>query len=65
LSEVLARAAEAGQRAGMIDPEADPAVLGDLILAIHRGTEALGRGGAEEPALRALVETFVAQLRTN
>ena len=63
LSEVLARAVEAGQRAGTIDPEPDPRVLGDLILAVHRGTEALGRGGAEEPALRALVEMFVAQLR--
>jgi TetR/AcrR family transcriptional repressor of nem operon len=63
LSAVLARAVEAAQRAGTVDAEADPRVLGDLILAVHRGTEALGRGGAEEPALRALVETFVAQLR--
>jgi TetR/AcrR family transcriptional regulator, transcriptional repressor for nem operon len=64
LSAVLASAVEAAQRAGDIERGADPRALGDLILAVHRGTEALGRGGAQEPALRALAETFVAQLRT-
>jgi TetR/AcrR family transcriptional repressor of nem operon len=64
LSAVLGHAVEAAQRAGDVDPDGDPRVLGDLILAVHRGTEALGRGGAEGPALRALVETFVAQLRS-
>jgi AcrR family transcriptional regulator len=64
LSAVLERAVEAAQRAGDVDADADPRALGDLILAVHRGIEALGRGGAEEPALRALVETLMAQLRT-
>jgi TetR/AcrR family transcriptional repressor of nem operon len=64
LSSVLERAVEAAQRAGDVDADADPRALGDLILAVHRGIEALGRGGAEEPALRALVETLMAQLRT-
>lgn len=64
LSAVLTRAAEAAQRAGDIDPDADPRALGDLILAVHRGVEALGRAGSEESPLQALVETFVAQLRT-
>ena len=59
LSEVFARAVEAAQRAGDIDPAADARALADLILAVHRGTEALGRGGAQEPALRALVEAFM------
>jgi AcrR family transcriptional regulator len=63
MSAVFARAVEGAQRAGDIDPQADPRALGDLILAVHRGTEALGRGGAEEPALRALVETFLDRLR--
>jgi AcrR family transcriptional regulator len=62
LSAVLARTVEAAQRAGTIDPEADPVALGDLILAVHRGTEALGRGGAQEPTLVALVETFMGSL---
>jgi TetR/AcrR family transcriptional regulator, transcriptional repressor for nem operon len=64
LSAVFARAVEAAQRAGDIDPSADPRAVGDLILAVHRGTEALGRGGAEEPALRTLVETFLASLQS-
>jgi AcrR family transcriptional regulator len=63
LSEVFARVVEAAQRAGDIDPAADSHAVADLILAVHRGTEALGRGGAEEPALRALVEAFMAALR--
>jgi TetR/AcrR family transcriptional repressor of nem operon len=62
LSAVFARTVEAAQRAGDVDPQADPHALGDLILAVHRGTEALGRAGAGEPALRTLVETFMASL---
>ncbi|MDA0161564.1 TetR/AcrR family transcriptional regulator [Solirubrobacter ginsenosidimutans] len=64
LSAVFARAVEGAQRAGDLDPSTDPRAVGDLILAVHRGTEALGRGGAEEPALRTLVETFLASLRS-
>jgi hypothetical protein len=63
LSAVLAAAVEGAQRAGDIDPRADPRVLGDLILAVHRGIEALGRGGADEPALCAVAEAFMASLR--
>jgi AcrR family transcriptional regulator len=55
-------AVEAAQRAGDIDPAADSRALGDLLLAIHRGTEALGRGGADEAALRGLVEAALAGL---
>jgi len=60
LSAVLAGAVEGAQRAGHIDPAADPRALGDLTLAVHRGIEALGRGGAQEPALCAIAETFMA-----
>ena len=55
-------AVEAAQRAGDIDPDADADALGDLMLAIHRGTEALGRGGADEAHLRALVEAALSGL---
>jgi len=55
-------AIEAAQRAGDIDPAADARALGDLLLAIHRGTEALGRGGADELSLRRLVEAALAGL---
>jgi TetR/AcrR family transcriptional repressor of nem operon len=53
---------EAAQRAGDIDPAANSRVLGDLLLAIHRGTEALGRAGADETSLESLVEAALAGL---
>ena len=62
LGLVYAAAVEAAQRAGDIDPAANSRALGDLLLAIHRGTEALGRGGADEPSLRRLVEAALAGL---
>jgi AcrR family transcriptional regulator len=62
LSAAYSSAVQAAQRAGDIDPAADPRVLGDLLLAIHRGTEALGRGGAGESALQGLVEAALAGL---
>jgi TetR/AcrR family transcriptional repressor of nem operon len=55
-------AIEAAQRAGDIDPAANSRTLGDLLLAIHRGTEALGRAGADETSLRLLVEAALAGL---
>ena len=64
ISAVLARAVEGAQRAGDIDQGADPRSLAGVVLALHRGTEALGRGGAREPELVALVETFMTSLRT-
>lgn len=57
-----AGAVAAAQRAGDLAPSADPHALGDLLLAVDRGTEALGRGGLDEASLRALVETAVAGL---
>jgi TetR/AcrR family transcriptional repressor of nem operon len=62
LGAVYTRAIEAAQRAGDIDPAADPRPLGDLVMAVHRGVEALGRGGGEEGSLRALVEAFMVTL---
>jgi TetR/AcrR family transcriptional repressor of nem operon len=62
LANVYADAVRAAQRAGEIAPDVDPRALGDLVLAIHRGTEALGRGGADEPTLRGIVETALAGL---
>jgi TetR/AcrR family transcriptional regulator, transcriptional repressor for nem operon len=55
-------AVEAAQRAGDIEPTADASALGNLLLAVHRGTEALGRGGAHEAALRSAVEAALAGL---
>ena len=38
---------EQAQRAGHIDPAADPEVLGGLILTTHRGLEALAKAGVD------------------
>jgi len=62
LRRAYAGAVEAAQRAGDLAPTADPHALGDLLLAVDRGTEALGRGGLDEASLRALVEAAVAGL---
>ena len=62
LARTYTQAIEAAQRAGDIDPDAAADALGYLLLAIHRGTEALGRGGADEAHLRALVEAALAGL---
>jgi AcrR family transcriptional regulator len=63
LGGVYSSAVEAAQRAGEIAPEADARVMGGVVLAIHRGTEALGRGGADETTLRAIVEGALVVLR--
>jgi AcrR family transcriptional regulator len=62
LANVYADAVRAAQRAGELAPGADPNALGSFLLAVHRGTEALGRGGADEPTLRTIVETALAGL---
>lgn len=62
LQETLAVDIEAAQRHGDIDPSADPRQLADLILAVTRGIEALGKAGQEETTLRAIAETAIAVL---
>jgi TetR/AcrR family transcriptional repressor of nem operon len=42
---------EQAQRAGLVDPEADAAALGGLILTTHRGLEALAKARVD-PATR-------------
>jgi TetR/AcrR family transcriptional repressor of nem operon len=62
LAGAYAAAVGAAQRAGDVAADADPGALGLLLLGIHRGTEALGRGGADEAALVAMVEAALAGL---
>jgi TetR/AcrR family transcriptional repressor of nem operon len=64
LGGVYTRAVEAAQRAGDVAPGDDASALGDLVLAVHRGVEALGRGGARQADLRALVEALMEKLHT-
>jgi AcrR family transcriptional regulator len=62
LQEALAVDIQAAQRHGDIDPTADPQQLADLILAVLRGIEALGKGGKDQAALRAIAETAISVL---
>jgi AcrR family transcriptional regulator len=62
LEEMLTADIQAAQRHGDIDGAADPRRLADLVLALLRGIEALGKAGKDEAALRALAETAIAVL---
>jgi TetR/AcrR family transcriptional repressor of nem operon len=62
LEEALATDIQAAQRHGDIDPAADPYHLADLVLAVLRGIEALGKAGKDEASLHAIAETAIAVL---
>jgi len=62
LEELIASCVAAAQRAGDINPQADPARLGGLLLAVVRGIEALGKGGSGPDSLHAIAETALAVL---
>jgi AcrR family transcriptional regulator len=62
LQEALAVDIQAAQRQGDIDPAADPRHLADLVLAVLRGIEALGKAGKDQAALRAIAETAISVL---
>lgn len=56
LIDSLRRLVEQAQRAGLVDPDADPQALGGLILTTHRGLEALAKAGVDS-AIRTSVAT--------
>jgi TetR/AcrR family transcriptional repressor of nem operon len=62
LQGALAADIQAAQRHGDIDPAADPRQLADLVLAVLRGIEALGKAGKDAGALRAIAETAISVL---
>jgi TetR/AcrR family transcriptional repressor of nem operon len=62
LQEALAGNIRAAQRHGDIDPAADPRKLADLVLAVLRGIEALGKAGTDKTALKAIGETALSVL---
>jgi TetR/AcrR family transcriptional regulator, transcriptional repressor for nem operon len=62
IGELLASCVAGAQRAGDIAPDADPARLAALLLAVLRGIEALGKGGGSPDSLRAIAETALAVL---
>ncbi|MEV7096323.1 TetR/AcrR family transcriptional regulator [Amycolatopsis sp. NPDC051045] len=62
LEDQLTDCIAAAQRAGDLDDTHDPARLAGLLLAVNRGIEALGKGGATPAALHAIAETALALL---
>ena len=50
---------EQAQAAGHIDPEKDPAVLGGLLVATHRGLEALTKAGVDPAVLNRIATAAV------
>jgi TetR/AcrR family transcriptional repressor of nem operon len=62
LEGLITSCVAAAQRAGDIRPDADPARLAGLLLAVLRGIEALGKGGRSPASLRAIAETALAVL---
>ena len=65
LHDALTDVASAAQRVGDVDPTADPAAIGGLILATHRGLEALGKGGMTAEVLVPIVEQAINGLRAS
>lgn len=57
---------EQAQRAGHVDPAANPQVLGEFVVATHRGLEALAKAGVDRSTLtrigQASVDSFVLDL---
>jgi TetR/AcrR family transcriptional repressor of nem operon len=62
LEEALSGDIQAAQRHGDVDPAADPHQLADLVLAVLRGIEALGKAGKDEATLHAIAETAISVL---
>jgi TetR/AcrR family transcriptional repressor of nem operon len=50
---------EQAQRAGRVDPAADAAVLGELIVTTHRGLEALAKAGADARTLNRVADAAI------
>ena len=53
------RLVEQAQRAGQVDPAADSAALGGLVLTTHRGIEALAKAGVGAETLRRIADTAI------
>jgi TetR/AcrR family transcriptional regulator, transcriptional repressor for nem operon len=53
------RLVEQAQRAGLVDPAADPAVLGQLVVATHRGLEALTEAGVDATTLNRIADAAI------
>jgi len=62
LEASLVEAVRRAQDEGDVDPAADPQALGGMLLAVARGMEALGHGGASEETLVRTAEAAIGSL---
>jgi TetR/AcrR family transcriptional repressor of nem operon len=53
------RLVEQAQRAGHVDPDGDPAVLGGLVVTTHRGLEALTEAGVDAATLNRIADAAI------
>ena len=53
------RLVEQAQRAGHVDPDADPEVLGQLVVTTHRGLEALTEAGVDATTLNRIADAAI------
>ena len=60
IGRLFADTLAAAQRAGEVDPTADPAALAAMLLAVLRGVEALGKAGVAPVTIQAAMEQAVA-----
>lgn len=56
------RLVEQAQRAGMVDPAADARALGGLVVATHRGLEALAKAGVDIETMNQIADTTIDSL---
>jgi TetR/AcrR family transcriptional regulator, transcriptional repressor for nem operon len=59
LLEHCRRLVEQAQRAGHVDPDADAAALGGLVLATHRGLEALAKAGVDAATRNRIADAAI------
>lgn len=50
---------EQAQRAGHVDPDADPKILGQLVVTTHRGLEALTKAGIDTTTLNRIADAAI------
>ncbi|MFQ1004212.1 TetR/AcrR family transcriptional regulator [Modestobacter sp. SSW1-42] len=50
---------EQAQLAGQVDPDADPEVLGQLVVTTHRGLEALTKAGVDAATLNRIADAAI------
>jgi TetR/AcrR family transcriptional regulator, transcriptional repressor for nem operon len=63
LHAALTEVIRGAQRAGDVAADADPEAVGGLILAAHRGIEALGKAGMTAETLVPIAEQAIAAIR--